>query len=114
MSNALVDVQTIADGSVVVQPHGIVGAEIAVELRQVLVHVVRRLRPVRLILDLGDVHHLDSINVGTVAAVCDLAADHQVAIFVDNSTPTIGSQLHAAGVHHRHLRTLPAPTGSQD
>jgi anti-anti-sigma factor len=103
--NTLVDVQTAADGSVVVQPHGVVGPECAHELRQVLVHAVRRLRPHRLILDLSDVRHLDSINVGTVAAVCDVAVDHQVTLLVDNPPPSIVAQLHAAGVHQRHLPT---------
>jgi anti-anti-sigma factor len=114
VSDVPLDVRTIADGSVVVQPHGVVGADRAVELRQVLVHAVRRLRPLRLIVDLTHVRHLDSINVGTVAAICDLAEDHQVAVFVDNSTPRIGSQLHAAGVHHRHLRSVPAQAGPVD
>ena len=105
MSNTVVDVETTADGSVVVQPHGTVGAESAVELRQVLVHAVRRLRPNRLILDLTDVRGLDSINLGTVAAVGVLAADHHVAVFVDNPTATIAEQLRAAGVPRQHLRT---------
>lgn len=111
VSNVLVDVQTVADGTVVVRPHGAVGAECAVELRQVLVHAVRRLRPHRLILDFADVCALDSINVGTVAAVCDLAADHQVVLFVDHATAAITAHLQDAGVHHRHLRsTRPAGT----
>jgi anti-anti-sigma factor len=109
VSDALVDMQTTADGCVVVQPHGVVGAECAVELQQLLVHAVRRLRPPRLILNLADVRHLDSINVGTVVAICELAADHQVAIFVDDSAPTIASQLRDAGVHPRHLRPRPIP-----
>jgi anti-anti-sigma regulatory factor len=103
------EVRTSADGSVVVRPHGIVGSECAAELRQTLIHAVRRLRPYRLILDLADVHSLDSINVGTVVAVCDVAADDHVAVYVDNPSPLIGVQLLAAGVHHRHLR--PASPG---
>jgi anti-anti-sigma regulatory factor len=103
--DAVVDIRTTADGTVVVQPHGIVGVECSVELQQALVHAVRRLRPHRLILDLADVRELDSINVGTVAAICDLGADHQVAVFIDDPAPAIATKLHAAGVHHRHLRT---------
>lgn len=105
MANVRTDVRTEGDGTVVVQPHGVVGAESAVELRQVLVHAVRRLRPHRLVIDLSDVGALDSINVGTVVAICDLAADHQVALFVDGATAAITAGLHEAGVHHRHLRT---------
>jgi hypothetical protein len=40
-----------------------------------------------------------------VAAICDLGADHQVAVFIDDPAPAIATKLHAAGVHHRHLRT---------
>lgn len=103
MSNSSVDVRTGDDGSVILQPHGTVGADCAVELRQVLVHVIRRLRPHRLVLDLGDVVELDSINLGTVAAICDLGADHQVAVFVVGATDAIGARLLDAGVAPRHL-----------
>jgi hypothetical protein len=47
---------------------------------------VRRVRPLRLILDLGDVSEVDPINLGTLAALCDLADDHQVVVFMDNSS----------------------------
>ena len=85
MRNSAFDVDTTNDGSVVVRPHGTVGADLAVELQQVLVHAIRKLRPLRLVLDLGDVCDLDPINLGTLAAVCDLGDDHQVIVFLDNS-----------------------------
>jgi len=75
-----------------------------VELRHTLVHAVRRLRPLRLILDLRHVEDLDSINVGTLAAACQLGDDHQVAVFVDNSSRTIAGRLTAAGVADHRLR----------
>jgi len=65
MRGSVLEVRTSADGSVVIAPHGIVGLDKAVELRQVLVHTVRRVRPLRLILDLSDVPELDPINVGS-------------------------------------------------
>ena len=52
MRGSVLEVRTTADGSVVIAPHGAVGLDKAVELRQVLVHTVRRVRPLRLILDL--------------------------------------------------------------
>jgi anti-anti-sigma factor len=104
-----VDVRTEDDGSLVVRPSGIVGAECAVTLRQVLVHAVRRTRPCRLFLDLGGVDEFDSINLGTVAAICDLAGDHQVAVFVVNSPDAIAARLLAAGVAPRHLQIAPYP-----
>jgi anti-anti-sigma regulatory factor len=95
-----------ADGTVVITPHGSVGLDKAVELRQVLVHTVRRVRPLRLILDLADVPELDPINVGSVVAVCDLGDDHQVAVFVHNPTSALARQLTAAGVPHQRLRQV--------
>jgi anti-anti-sigma factor len=104
MTEPAVDVVTSADGSLVIRPHGVLGAEDAVELRHTLVHAVRRLRPLRLILDLRHVEDLDSINVGTLAAACQLGDDHQVAVFVDNSSRTIAGRLTAAGVADHRLR----------
>jgi anti-anti-sigma factor len=105
MSNTSVDVQTDVDGSLVVQPHGVIDLDSAVHFRQVLVHAVRRVRPLRLILDLGDVSDMDPINLGTLAALCDLADDHHVVVFMDNSSATIAGQLTAAGVPPQRLRT---------
>ena len=108
MSNTAVDVRTGADGSVVVQPHGPMGVDCAVLFQQILVHTVRRVRPLRLILDLGDVPDVDPINVGTLAALCDLADDSHVIVSIENSTAEIALQLMTAGVPPQRLRaTLP-------
>jgi len=104
MSNTSVDVSTGPDGSVVVQLHGPMGLDSAVHFRQVLVYTVRRVRPLRLILDLTDVSDMDPINLGTLAALCDLADDHQVAVFIENSSATISTQLAEAGVPPQRLR----------
>ena len=104
MRSSVLEVRTRADGSVVIAPHGTVGLDNAVELRQVLVHAVRRIRPLRLILDLADVPELDPINLGSVAAACDLGDDHQVAVFVHNPCRALAAQLTAAGVPHQRLR----------
>jgi anti-anti-sigma regulatory factor len=98
------DVRTDVDGSLVVQPHGAMDDACAVHFRQVLVHAVRKVRPLRLILDLGDVADIDPINLGTVAALCDLADDHHVIVFIDNASVAITDQLHAAGVPPQRLR----------
>jgi anti-anti-sigma regulatory factor len=98
------DVRTGLDGSMVLQPHGNLGPERAVELRQVLVHTIRQVRPMRLILDLAHVSELDPINLSTLAAVCGIADDHQVIVFVDNPTSTIAGRLVAAGVPLQRLR----------
>ena len=108
MRGSVLEVRTTADGSVVIAPHGAVGLDKAVELRQVLVHTVCRVRPLRLILDLTDVPELDPINVGSVAAACELGDDHQVAVFVHNSPPLLAEQLTAAGVPHQRLRNSTA------
>ena len=108
MSDAPVDVVTRADGSLVLQPHGAIGPDDAVALRQVLVHAVRHVRPLRLILDLHDVSELDPINLGTLAAACGLGDDHHVAVFLDGSSITIADQLTAAGVPQQRLRQVVA------
>jgi anti-anti-sigma regulatory factor len=107
MRSTTLEVRTGADGSVVVRPHGVVGPDNAVELRQILVHTVRKLRPLRLVLDLADVSGMDPINLGTLAAACGLGDDHQVIVFVDNSSEIIAAQLTAAGVPQQRLRRRP-------
>lgn len=104
MSNFAVEVRTEADGSVVVRPAGALDSECAVEFRQILVHTVRRLRPLRLVLDLGAVTAVDPINLGTLAALCDLADDHRVVVFLDGPTDEIADELRAAGVPSPRFR----------
>lgn len=106
MSNTSVDVRTRLDGSLVVQPHGAMDLDCAVQFQQVLVHAIRKVRPLRLILDLGDVSDMDPINLGTLAALCGIADDHHVVVFMDHSTAVIAGQLAAAGVPRQRLRAL--------
>jgi anti-anti-sigma factor len=109
MSGATVDVETSPDGTLVIHPHGVLDADDAVELRRAIVHAVRRLRPLRLVVDLSDLHDLDAINLGTLAAACHLGDDHRVAVFLDHSSPAIAGRLIAAGVPgHRLRRTASA------
>src|SRR5688500_20274394 len=65
------------------------------------------MRPLRLILDLADVSEVDPINLGTLAALCDLADDHHVVVFLENSSATVAAQLAAAGVPPQRLRSTP-------
>jgi anti-anti-sigma regulatory factor len=81
------------------------GVDSAVLFRQILVHTVRRVRPLRLILDLGDVSEVDPINLGTLAALCDLADDHKVVVFMENSSAELAALLTAAGVPRQRLRS---------
>lgn len=111
MRGSVFEVRTGADGSVVICAHGTVGSDKAVELRQVLVHTVRRVRPLRLILEFADVAGLDPINLGTIAATCDLGDDHHVAVFVHNPTPELAAQLTAAGVPAQRLRAAGSHEG---
>jgi hypothetical protein len=107
MRGSALEVRTSADGSVVIAPHGETGLDTAVELRQVLVHTVRKVRPLRLIPDLADVPALDPINLGTVTAARGLGDDHQVAVFVHNPCSLRVEQLMPA-VPHQRLRQVPA------
>jgi anti-anti-sigma factor len=104
MSDTTVDVDTSPDGTLVIYPRGVLDADDAVELRRTLVHAVRRLRPLRLVVDLHDLHDLDAINLGTLAAACHLGDDHQVAVFLDHCSPAVAERLAAAGVPSHRLR----------
>ncbi|MCA2216612.1 STAS domain-containing protein [Jidongwangia harbinensis] len=108
MSVEPVTVTTGPDDTVTIRPLGDLSAEHAVGLRGTLVHAVRRLRPSRLVVDLRAVSHLDSISLGTVAAACHLGDDHHVAVFIENPSATIASQLTAAGVAAHRLRNAAA------
>ncbi len=104
MSDAPLDVETSSDGTLVMHPHGVLDADDAVELRRTLVHVLRRLRPLRLVVDLRDLDDLDAINLGTLAAACHLGDDYRVAVFLDHCSPAIAERLTAAGVPAHRLR----------
>jgi anti-anti-sigma factor len=106
MSGAKVDIETSPDGTLVIQPHGVLDADDAVELRRILVHAVRRVRPLRLVVDLRDLQDLDAINLGTLVAACHLGDDHQVAVFLDHCSPVIAERLSAAGVPGHRLRNI--------
>ncbi|GAA2617667.1 STAS domain-containing protein [Paractinoplanes durhamensis] len=104
MPNFSVDVRTDADGSLVVTPREVLDTECAVQFRQVLVHAVRKLRPLRLIVELSEVSAVDPINLGTLAALCDLADDHRVVVFLQNASAELAGDLRAAGVPAQRLR----------
>ncbi|MBM2622693.1 hypothetical protein JIG36_45060 [Actinoplanes sp. LDG1-06] len=92
------------DGTVVITPRGVFGSDGGGELRRVLVHTVRRVRPFRLIVDLADVPELDPLNVGSVAAACELGDDHQVSVEIVSPRGEVSERLAAAGVPHQRLR----------
>jgi anti-anti-sigma factor len=106
MSGVTVDVDTSPDGTLVIQPHGVLGADHAVELRRTIVHAVRRSRPLRLVVDLRDLEDLDAINLGALAEACHLGDDHRVAVFLDYCSQEIADRLTAAGVPGHRLRNV--------
>ncbi|MER7889987.1 STAS domain-containing protein [Micromonospora sp. NPDC094482] len=101
-------VRTSDDGTVVLQPRGDVGVDAAVELRQLLVHLIRRVRPYRLVVDLAEVSGLDDINVGTLVAIVPVADELGVAVFLDNPSAGVADLLCASGVPHQRLRPVRA------
>ena len=106
MTGATVDVETSSDGTLVIHPRGHFGAGDAVDLRRTLIRVIRRERPLRLVLELAGVHELDPINLGTLAAACHLGDDHDVAVFLDHPSAVIADRLLAAGVPTHRLRCV--------
>jgi anti-anti-sigma factor len=99
-----VETRTESDGSLVIQPHGAMDADRAVAFRHVLIHAVRKVRPPRLVVELGDVPALDGINLGTLVALCGLADDHDVELLLINPTAEIRAELRAAGVPAELIR----------
>jgi anti-anti-sigma factor len=99
-----VETRTEPDGSLIIHPRGAMDAGRAAPFRQLLVHAVRKVRPRRLIVELRDVHTVDAISLGTLAALCDLADDHRVAVILVNPTAEIRSELLAAGVPAQRIR----------
>lgn len=104
MTANTVDVNTSPDGTLIIRPCGVLDAEEAIGLRRTLVQAIRHDRPLRLVLDLTEVHDLDPINLGTLAAACHLGDDHKVAVFLDHSSAALAEQLVAAGVPRHRLR----------
>jgi len=100
---APVSVQETTDGAVLVRVHRELDAEAAAQLRLALVHVIRRVRPRRLVVDLNAVDDLDSVNAGTLAAGYELGADHDVAVTVQYREPRVGWKLRTAGMPHEQL-----------
>lgn len=109
MSGATVEVATAPDGTVVIRPHGTLGVAHADELRRALVQTVRHTRPAGLVLDLHDVGDVDPINLGTLAAACQLGDDHNVPVVLDHCSPAIAGRLIAAGVPADRLRRAEVP-----
>ncbi|MBB4753138.1 anti-anti-sigma factor [Actinoplanes lobatus] len=92
-----------------IRPQGEIAAAHATQLRQVLVHTVRKVRPPRLVLDLTAVSRVDALNVGAVSAACALGEDHHVAVYVHNPSRHIAARLFAAGVPAQQLRQARTP-----
>jgi anti-anti-sigma factor len=111
---ATVETHTEADGSLVIRPHGVLDADRAVPFRQLLVHAVRKIRPRRLIVSLANVRALDAINLGTLAALCGLADDHRIAVFLADPTAEIRSALLAAGVPAELISYTGDPVGVEN
>jgi anti-anti-sigma factor len=101
-----VETRTEPDGTLVIRPHGEIDADRADPFRHLLIHAVRKVRPPRLIVDLGDVPALDAIHLGTLTALCDVADDHRVALVLANPTADIRSELLAAGVAAERFRYI--------
>ncbi|WP_436521458.1 STAS domain-containing protein [Actinoplanes sp. HUAS TT8] len=107
MLGSVLEIHTDDDGSVVICPHGAGDPERADEFRHALVHTLRRVRPLRLIVDLSDVPEPDPIELGSVVAACDLGDDHQVPVFVCSPSGAVTDRLTAAGVPRQ--RVSPSP-----
>ncbi|MFI7601367.1 STAS domain-containing protein [Actinoplanes sp. NPDC049681] len=106
MTAATVDVNTSPDGTLILQPRGVLAAEDAIWLRRTLVRAIRHTRPLRLTLELSCVQGLDPVNLGTLAAAYAIGDDHQVAVFFDHPSAYVAELLTSAGVPRHRLRYI--------
>ncbi len=105
MANTSVELHTDPDGTLVVRPIGAVDDDCAAVFRQMLIHAVRRLRPLNLLVDLRDVTFVDPLHLGTLAALCELADDQHVRVVIAVSDPALAIALRTAGVPGQCVRS---------
>src|SRR5687768_4978721 len=98
MAASTLEVITTPDGTLVLHPHALLADDDASQLRHTLVHAIRHIRPLRLILDLGDVRELDPISLGSLAAACEVGDARHVTVLFDRCTAEVAALLTAAGV----------------
>ncbi|GAB3844488.1 STAS domain-containing protein [Dactylosporangium cerinum] len=82
MSEILVTSESPDDASVTVALRGAVEGADAPDLRRVLLDVIMRVRPSRLLIDLRAVTAVDAFAVGTLQAAVELAGDVQLSVAV--------------------------------
>ncbi|GAA4600461.1 hypothetical protein BJY16_003538 [Actinoplanes octamycinicus] len=106
MLGSVLEISTADDGTVIICPHGAGDSVCGAELRLALVHLLRRVRPLMLIVDLCGLAEPDPFYVGSVAAACDLGDDHQVAVFVRSPSGAMTDRLTAAGVPRQRVNPV--------
>jgi anti-anti-sigma regulatory factor len=105
MANTSVELRTDQDGTLVVRPLGAVDDGSAQVFRQMLIHAVRRVRPLSLVVDLRAVPSVDPLHLGTLSALCELADEQHVRVIVAVNDPLLAIQLRAAGVPRQCVRS---------
>ncbi|MEU4620610.1 STAS domain-containing protein [Actinoplanes sp. NPDC023801] len=104
MAASTLEVITVPDGTLVLQPHALLADDDASQLRRVLIHAVRHVRPQRLVLDLGAVLELGPLSLGALAAACHVGDARHVTVLFDNCAPEVAALLTAAGVPTHRIR----------
>lgn len=109
MTASVLDVITAPDGTLVLHPHGLIADDDASPLRHTLIRAIREVRPLRLVLDLGDVADLGPLSLGALAAVCHVGDARHVTVLFDDCSTEVADLLLSAGVcRHRIGRRRPA------
>jgi anti-anti-sigma regulatory factor len=103
MAASTLEVITVPDGTLVLHPHALLADDDASQLRHALIHAIRRVRPLRLVLDLGDVLDLGPLSLGALAAACHVGDARHVMILFDNCTPEVAALLMSAGVSRHRI-----------
>jgi anti-sigma B factor antagonist len=111
MGDAVVNLERLPDGGVVVQLRGELDLAINDALRELLVDTATRLRPRQIIVDMLHVTFVDSTGIGALVAGHRAAVGAGVDFVVRDVAPFVARTLEQSGLHDRLVGPPPADPG---
>jgi anti-anti-sigma factor len=88
-----------ADGSLVIEIRGELDSATSTLLRDTIVGLISRERPVNVIVDLLHVTFIDSTGLGALIAAHASARSHGIGFTVRNPAPFVRHQMHVTGLY---------------
>jgi anti-sigma B factor antagonist len=95
----LIQTSRLADGTAAVEVRGELDLSICDQLKRVLVDTAIRLRPPRIVVDLGLVTFIDSTGIGALAAGHNAARRIGIDFVVRHPTDFVSRQLRSMGLY---------------